>query len=324
MLKFECYKNENLDEFCLNLRNKIEQQLKDKIIEIITLDNLNVIILIITVPDQLQTILINQIILNLNIIIKEFDFPIQKTTMLIIIMTKIKYIIYKIQVIKEMGGIKNQLEETLPIESQYQIKKVGSRTFTIGNLTIDKNLLLNLIDLIDLGSKFIPNYYSNYIDIFTFMLYSLNDSLFDFNKKIFFKLQMRSNMNDDRVSTPNIPYISDCLNFELEILKNLNDIKLDLNKNIPSSKLSTLNYFCKNKPVKIVECDKNVGFAILNNQLYDQLCDDHLNNNKYYKEIFEDPLVSSIELINKELEELFTNEDISSSLFYSLVCPTNS
>ena len=90
-----------------------------------------------------------------------------------------------------------------------------------------------------------------------------------------------------------------------------NNIEFDkLLSNISKEEYFILTRFLTNKPFKIVECDKNVGSAVISHDLYNKLCLKNLNSPDF-EIIKNDPL----ELINSEikhkLDHLLSTNDIS-------------
>lgn len=68
-----------------------------------------------------------------------------------------------------------------------------------------------------------------------------------------------------------------------------------------------------NKPFKLVECDKNVGTAIISHQLYKELCLKNLDTADF-EQISYDPLEEIKLKIKNNLDDLFQNDDISLKL----------
>ncbi len=90
-------------------------------------------------------------------------------------------------------------------------------------------------------------------------------------------------------------------------------------KNLNEDQLKILSTFLVEKPFVICSCDKNVGFAILNKDLYLSLSFDHLNSNtQTYKELNFNPLTSTKNKIESELNNLNLNGHISDELFRNL------
>ena len=96
-----------------------------------------------------------------------------------------------------------------------------------------------------------------------------------------------------------------------EIFKVFDD--LDILKNLNYHQFKALSFFRLHKPFKIIDCDKNVGYAIISNDLYDKCTLEYLNSDFAYKSIPNNQLDLINDKINTKLNELFTNNHISSN-----------
>ncbi len=106
------------------------------------------------------------------------------------------------------------------------------------------------------------------------------------------------------------------VDFQLSVYEffSKNKIELEkLQKNITKDEYFVLTRFLINKPFKVVECDKNVGSAIISHDLYNKLCLKYLDTNDF-KKIETDPLESVNLLIKKNLDKLLDDMDISTKL----------
>ena len=83
-----------------------------------------------------------------------------------------------------------------------------------------------------------------------------------------------------------------------------------LKTNITKDEYFVFTRFLKNKPFKLVECDKNIGTAIISHQLYKELCLKNLDTPDF-ELISIDPLEEIKLKIRNNLENLFQNNDIS-------------
>ena len=81
------------------------------------------------------------------------------------------------------------------------------------------------------------------------------------------------------------------------------------------NQIKTLRLFVKTKPFSVIECDKNVGTMLISNENLKSLCIDHLSNNLIYKEVDENPLLATTDLINRELMNLYSNLLISDKVY---------
>ena len=65
------------------------------------------------------------------------------------------------------------------------------------------------------------------------------------------------------------------VDFQLEVYKFLSENQYDSNnliKNLTIEEYNVLSRFLIHKPFKFVECDKNVGTALISHKLYEELC----------------------------------------------------
>jgi len=81
--------------------------------------------------------------------------------------------------------------------------------------------------------------------------------------------------------------------------------------NFTSSQVKTLKDFLKNKPFKILACDKNIGNALIDKKYFLKLAFEFIKNDPSYSELKEDPLLRTTEKINFLLDKLFIEADIS-------------
>jgi hypothetical protein len=80
--------------------------------------------------------------------------------------------------------------------------------------------------------------------------------------------------------------------------------------NISKEEYFIFTRFLRLKPFKVVECDKNVGSAIISHHLYNKLCIDYLNTSNF-EIISTDPLEEIKQKITTDLDNLLNNNDIS-------------
>ena len=98
----------------------------------------------------------------------------------------------------------------LNIRSEKSIYKVGDRVFLFDNLNnIDENLVKNIININDKGSKFIPCLHFNHFHIFKNLLNNFDSALPLFNRNYIFHIN----------SLPSVDYSND--NISLNISNNL-------------------------------------------------------------------------------------------------------
>lgn len=108
----------------------------------------------------------------------------------------------------------------------------------------------------------------------------------------------------------------------LEILENLTNFKEFLNASEKS--LITLREFQKIKPFSVINCDKNVGTALIANDLYLKLTKEFLDKDPSYSPLKNNPLKITIVKINQKLDSLFINQHISKKVRDYLIVPEDS
>jgi hypothetical protein len=218
--------------------------------------------------------------------------------------------------------------------NRFEVFKVGERTFQIGEINSDNNFIYSIIKLLDYGHIFIPNYYSNSFNIFKKLFYELDDEIISLNSQLFFKDNLIARNKDltektlksisffDFLKKPwfvdgskRIPIVTETLEFQIELLNQLKNISLDNRSNISLNEYKSIDKFQKEKPFKVVELDKNIGCAIISNELYDNLALEHLNDITTYKKIESNPLEHIINNVNESLNNLLDNNHISEDLY---------
>ena len=185
------------------------------------------------------------------------------------------------------------------ISDQFQVYKISHSIYQIGELDIDSDYKNNIISLLELGNKFVPNYFFNSIDFFNYLLSELDNNLLDLNKKLFFLEKNNSqynsniyynqnNLNEVKIDNKLInsmfikmkkQKITNSNNFFIS--KEINEIRslihsnlfdhydnIETKPNISFKQFQSLINFKKEKKFKIINCDKNVGNAFISNDLY--------------------------------------------------------
>ena len=159
-----------------------------------------------------------------------------------------------------------------------------------------------------MGSKFIPSFYYDNFSIIKDEFLKVDEEIQNFNTQLFIKDSQLNRMNDlsnigyyeendifdqlkrdIRKNKFKAPNLSEGLSFEIEFLKNLESLEFRINNNISENQYRSILWFQKNKPFKVVELDKNVGSAIISNELFESLTNDLLNDTFTYEEIDFDP-----------------------------------
>jgi hypothetical protein len=118
-------------------------------------------------------------------------------------------------------------------------------------------------------------------------------------------------------------------NEDLFISKEINQLRSDkymMNKifdeyenilikpNISYLQYKDLIRFQKERSFKIINCDKNVGIAILSNELYSTSVYEFLNSDTSFSELTEDPLYITVNSIKNDITDLFNNGHVSTKL----------
>ena len=144
-----------------------------------------------------------------------------------------------------------------------------------------------------------------------------NSSSDSFSNLLFNKL--RSNIKNSNNNNHKYPLQSLTLDFEFELYKEFTNFKFDkINNNISLEEYNTLKIFLKNKPFKITECDKNIGVAIVSNQVYEELSFIHLDNKENFIKLDENPLNEVNTIVLDTLISLKNNKHISKRLYNNL------
>jgi hypothetical protein len=230
----------------------------------------------------------------------------------------------------------------MTIESKHSIWKLSSRVFQIGEIVnIEKTFLNTFINILDLGYKFVPSQFNNLIHYKRFILSNFDNSLYNFNKSLFisklsdkthkeFNLDQGNSKNFDMIgefrkslnlknrnnTAKSIPLQHDSLKFREEIYQKILNKNFTLKNNLDKNEINCLKYFKKEKPFKVTICDKNVGWCIINNNLYSSLGNEYLNSNpQFYTKLDHDPLNETIDKIKTKLIELNNFGHISNRLF---------
>ena len=140
------------------------------------------------------------------------------------------------------------------------------------------------------------------------------------NQSIFKNMSLNNNnKNHDH----NFFISKDVLDFRLDIFKNLSTYENEIEHNLNDFQLDCINKFSRDKPFKIIECDKNIGSALISNELYDILVYENLSNNTVYTELFENPLKEFFLNIKNNLNTLYNEKHINKSLYDKLFSLNN-
>ncbi len=225
----------------------------------------------------------------------------------------------------------------------FDVYKIGDRSFQIGQIDCDLFFLNHFINLLDYGHKFIPNFYFDSFSVFKNVILDLDKEWFNFNNQLFFKDILISRGKDITTPIPfnnisfleklrrslgcvnygvNIPIMTETLDFQIETLCHLEYLSFDLSNNISLDEYNAIIKYQKEKPFKVVELDKNIGMAIISNQLYNDLAIELLSDHNTYSRINENPLNDIIHRVNEALLDLMIKEYISPEIFKALEVKT--
>ncbi len=84
-------------------------------------------------------------------------------------------------------------------------------------------------------------------------------------------------------------------------------MRFDVKPNLTNSQINDIKWFFINKPFSVFQTDKNIGLAIIENELLDSLSVSHLNDTSVYTKLNSNPLQNGIRDIKTILNALYTN-----------------
>ena len=162
--------------------------------------------------------------------------------------------------------------------------------------------------------------------------YNLNEPINSINSHAVNDIHVENldNLDDDNINInfdhifkkfqkkkPSFNFKNNFENFEFKytFYDYLSNIEFNSSYNLSVNQIKTLRLFVKTKPFSVIECDKNVGTMLISNENLKSLCIDHLSNNLIYKEVDENPLLATTDLINRELMNLYSNLLISDKVY---------
>ena len=214
--------------------------------------------------------------------------------------------------------------------ADFQIFQINDRVFQIGIISKDSfssnfpDLVNQISNILNLGLNFVPRYFLNKFDFYSSLFDNFENFLKDFNKKfIFYYNKFRnpnyidksffidSNAKEEldlfdkifkklkfqKINSDSIEYplTSATIDMEFEFYRSfkLFDFEKKTN-NISFSEYNALKFYIKNKPFKIIDCDKKIGSAILDHTLYNDLCLKHLDNRDNFFPLEENTLIIRI------------------------------
>ncbi len=179
-----------------------------------------------------------------------------------------------------------------------------------------------------LGFKFIPSFFSDSLEFTSFLFNSFDENFSYFNNNLFYAKckDLRSgelnrvsgsstNTEASSVSEldsflkeinqkykgqrSNINFQKEALELRNKYFGSIENKEFKLEQNLSKKQIWCLKKFVYTKPFKLVNCDKNVGWAVLENSLYTELGIKYLTeNSNFFKKLEYDPLKSTINSIN--------------------------
>jgi hypothetical protein len=105
----------------------------------------------------------------------------------------------------------------------------------------------------------------------------------------------------------------------MKYFNELSKMTVKINPNLRTTELNDIKYFIKNHPFSVIQCDKNVGLAIISNKLKNKLSFEHLEDKSIYQVLNTNPLKGTISIINNTLNSLMKNKQIKLSLYNQLI-----
>ena len=111
------------------------------------------------------------------------------------------------------------------------------------------------------------------------------------------------------------PLLNESIDFRYEIFNHFSDLKFNIKNNLNECEIKYLYKFIREKSFKVMDTDKNVGLAIISNDLYDSLIFSHLNNCNTYSVVNNFNLDDIIFKINDLLLDLKISKSISSDIY---------
>jgi hypothetical protein len=226
------------------------------------------------------------------------------------------------------------------IQSQVQLFKLNDRVFMYDDILYDQNDLKNLCNVLDKGLKFVPNLIDNEYNYFKYILSQIDNALLRFNGSIFLNKvnidkeevidepnfeveeQPQNNINVRReriIDYNKFKLQKETVDFRFNVIDKLLDDYFRNKKshkgNLSINEIQSIVSFKKQKFLKVIQCDKNVGVLLISTSNHDILANDHLNNASTYRKLDSDRTSDIVDSINTRLTDLENNGHISKQLF---------
>ena len=216
--------------------------------------------------------------------------------------------------------------------------------FQIGQISNIEHLKMqNIINILDFGGKFIPCMHNNIIDNFCSIINQFDTNIAKLNSKIIFEKQKITknakltsladldinnktykinscNMYDCILENLKQKRIIDncvfsptkeCLDLRFDFYNKLTKNKFEIKPNLSNSQIHDIKWFLNNKPFSVIQADKNIGLAIISNEILDSLSKAHLDNNAIYKRFETNPLISATTELNLVLNSLINEKHLN-------------
>ena len=106
----------------------------------------------------------------------------------------------------------------------------------------------------------------------------------------------------------------ECLDIRFNFYNKLSKSKFEIQPNLTSKQLHEMKRFLREKPFSVIQCDKNIGMAIISNDLLDSLCVSHLSDIKIYVKLDSNPINDTIISLRNILHELQKEKQLKISL----------
>ena len=196
-----------------------------------------------------------------------------------------------------------------------------------------------------MGIKFIPSIFNNSNEFIYFLLNSFDRQINYLNNNLFFYKNNNDDENNNNLESEkrinnkeknivseiikeikkkfknkevknNFFFSKETLEFRDEFIENLKLKDFEINCNLSKKQITCIKKFLKEKPFKITICDKNVGWAIIDYNLYNEIGNNYLkDNNNFFKEIEKDPQIETLNKYKILISDLFNNEHISERIY---------
>jgi hypothetical protein len=99
-------------------------------------------------------------------------------------------------------------------------------------------------------------------------------------------------------------------------IENLKCKDFEIENNLDKKQIICLKKFLKEKPFRVVICDKNVGWAIIDHELYNNQGDNYLkDNDNFFKKLDYDPQIQTLKEYNKIIDSLHYDKQIPDRLY---------